>query len=188
MPFRGLVSRAPTRDPVRRPPRTVSPSNGRPGSAGRGQARVPDLESTTPPRLEGERAAGRCSIGFGAEPSDTALRQPRGSRGYRLSPRPFAMPSVFLRRKPLRCVFPSSANDEIESCALVSERCTRFGTRRHRLLDTAWCSGRGGATVSPPTPSVPSPCPRSDGVMDGEARWRRTRPRSRGSESRAETE
>lgn len=103
-------------------------------------------------------------------------------------PTTVAMPSCFLRRKPLRCVFPSSANDEIESCALVSERCTRFGTRRHRLLDTAACSGRGGATVSPPTPSVPSPCPRSDGVMDGEERWRRTRPRSRGSESRTETE
>lgn len=62
--------------------------------------------------MRSERAAGRFSIGFGAEPSDTALRQPRGSRGYRLSPRPFAMPSCFLRRKPLRCVFPSSANDE----------------------------------------------------------------------------
>lgn len=95
----------------------------------------------------------------------------------------------------LRCLASSSAGSrsgasfrvlqttKIESCALVSERCTRFGTRRHRLLDTAWCSGRGGATVSPPTPSVPSPCPRSDGVMDGEERWRRTRPRSRGSES-----
>jgi hypothetical protein len=123
------------------------------------------------------------------EPScrDTEFRLQRGCLGFSSSPRPLlglAAPSA--GSCPVRPI--ETCKRRIESCARGSERCTRFDGRPNHFRDPARRSGRDGATVRlqpralPFLLPLPTQC-RAWGLTR-EERWRRTRPRSRGSESR----
>lgn len=133
---------------VLRPPRTVDPSSGRPGSAGRGQARASDHERTAfTLREKSHRAASSVFHWFWSR-----------SVGHRFSVRA-RMLGLRRSREPLRDLAVSSAGTgpmrslrdlqttNRKRVLASSERCTRFTSRVDRFRDLGVGSGRGGATV-----------------------------------------